>query len=94
MVWFGQAGAVSVGLAKDMNVTLPRGQKDQLKLSLQLPASLDAPLKQGQEVGKVLVTLDGKTVAEQALVTLQPVEEANVFVRVWHHIKKFFASLF
>jgi len=94
VVWFGQAGAVSVGLAKDMNVTLPRGQKDQLKLSLQLPASLDAPLKQGQEVGKVLVTLDGKTVAEQALVTLQPVEEANVFVRVWHHIKKFFASLF
>ncbi|RZU47241.1 penicillin-binding protein 6 [Fluviicoccus keumensis] len=94
VVWFGKADTVSVGLANDMNVTLPRGQKDQLKLSLQLPASLDAPIKAGQEVGKVVVTLDGKPVAEQALVALQPVEEANFFVRAWHHIKKFFASLF
>ncbi|MDO8331238.1 MAG: D-alanyl-D-alanine carboxypeptidase family protein [Fluviicoccus sp.] len=93
-VWFGKGDAVSIGLASDMNVTLPRGQKDQLKLTLQVPASLDAPLKLGQEIGKIVVTLDGKTVAEQALVTLQPVEEANFVVRIWHHIKKFFAGLF
>ncbi len=93
-VWFGKADTLSVGLANDLNVTLPRGQKDQLQLSLQLPASLDAPVKAGQAVGKVVVTLDGKPVAEQALVALQPVEEANFFVRVWHHIKKFFAGLF
>jgi D-alanyl-D-alanine carboxypeptidase (penicillin-binding protein 5/6) len=94
VAWFGKTDSVSVGLASDMNVTLPRGQKDQLQLSLQLPASLDAPIKAGQEVGKVLVMLDGKPVAEQALVALQPVEEANFFVRAWHHIKKFFAGLF
>ncbi|HEX5360654.1 MAG TPA: D-alanyl-D-alanine carboxypeptidase family protein [Fluviicoccus sp.] len=94
VAWFGKSDTVSVGLASDMNVTLPRGQKDQLQLSLQLPASLDAPIKAGQAVGKVVVTLDGKPVAEQALVALQPVEEANFFVRVWHHIKKFFAGLF
>ena len=93
-VWFGKGDSVSIGLASDMNVTLPRGQKDQLKLTLQVPASLDAPLKPGQEIGKIVVSLDGKTVAEQVLVTLQPVEEANFVVRIWHHIKKFFAGLF
>lgn len=93
-VWFGKGDSVSVGLASAMNVTLPRGQKDQLKLSLEIPASLDAPIQAGQNVGKIVVSLDGKPVAEQALVALQPVEEANFIVRFWHHIKKFFAGLF
>ncbi len=94
VVWFGTADHVTVGLANDMNVTLPRGQKDKLQISLQLAPSLNAPLAQGQEVGKIVATLDGKVVAEQALVTLQPVEEANFFVRVWHGIKRFFSNLF
>jgi D-alanyl-D-alanine carboxypeptidase (penicillin-binding protein 5/6) len=94
VVWFGTADHVTVGLANDMNVTLPRGQKDKLQINLQLAPSLNAPLTQGQEVGKIVATLDGKVVAEQALVTLQPVEEANFFVRVWHGIKRFFSNLF
>ncbi|PTQ87930.1 D-alanyl-D-alanine carboxypeptidase family protein [Agitococcus lubricus] len=94
VVWFGKNEHVSVGLANDMNVTLARGEKDKLQISLQLAPSLDAPLKQGQEVGKLVATLDGKTVAEQPLVTLQAVEEANFFVRIWHGLKRFFANLF
>lgn len=94
LVWFGKADNVSVGLANDLNVTLAKGQKDKLQISLQLAPSLNAPLTQGQEVGKLVATLNGKTVAEQALVTLQPVEEANFFVKIWHGIKRFFANLF
>ncbi len=94
VVWFGQADHVTVGLASDMSVTLPRGEKDQLQISLQLAPSLDAPIKQGQEVGKIIASLNGKPVAEQALVALQPVEQANFFVRVWHGIKRFFTNLF
>ncbi|MCP5174454.1 MAG: D-alanyl-D-alanine carboxypeptidase [Moraxellaceae bacterium] len=94
IVWFGKAQNVAVGLANDLNVTLAKGQKDKLQISLQLAPSLNAPLTQGQEVGKLVATLDGKTVAEQALVTLQPVEEANFFVKIWHGIKRFFANLF
>ncbi len=94
VVWFGKADHVSVGLASDLSVTLPRGEKDKLQISLQLAKSLDAPLKQGQEVGKIIATLNGQTVAEQALVALEPVEEANFFVRMWHGIKRFFSNLF
>lgn len=94
VVWFGQADHVSVGLASDMSVTLPRGEKDQLQISLQLAPSLDAPIKQGQEIGKIIASLNGKPVAEQALVALQAVEQANFFVRVWHGIKRFFTNFF
>lgn len=94
IVWFGQGDSVSVGLASDMNVSLARGQKDKLQISIQVPSSLDAPIKQGQEVGKIIATLDGKTVGEQALVALQPVEQAGFFTRIWHGIKRFFANLF
>ena len=94
VVWFGQADHVAVGLASDMSVTLPHGEKDKLQISLQLAPSLDAPLKQGQEVGKIIATLNGQTVAEQALVALAPVEEANIMVRMWHGIKRFFSNLF
>jgi len=94
VVWFGQADHVAVGLANDMSVTLPHGEKDKLQISLQLAPSLDAPLKQGQEVGKIIATLNGQTVAEQALVALAPVEEANIMVRMWHGIKRFFSNLF
>lgn len=94
VVWFGQGDSVSVGLANDMNVSLARGQKDKLQISIQVPNSLDAPIKQGQEVGKIIATLDGKTVGEQALVALQPVEQAGFFTRIWHGIKRFFVNLF
>ena len=94
VVWFGQSDHVSVGLANDMSVTLPRGEKDKLQISLQLATSLDAPIKQGQEVGKIIASLNGQPIAEQALVALQPVEEANFFVRMWHGVKRFFSNLF
>lgn len=94
VVWFGKDDHVSVGLASDMSVTLPRGEKDQLQISLQLAPSLDAPIKQGQEVGKIIASLNGKPVAEQALIAQQAVEEANFFVRMWHGIKRFFSNLF
>ena len=94
VVWFGQSDHVSVGLANDMSVTLPRGEKDKLQISLQLAKSLDAPIKQGQEVGKIIASLNGQPISEQALVALEPVEEANFFVRMWHGIKRFFSNLF
>ncbi len=94
VVWFGKSDHVTVGLASDMSVTLPRGEKDKLQISLQLAPSLDAPIKQGQEVGKIIASLNGQSVAEQTLIALEPVEEANFFVRMWHGIKRFFSNLF
>lgn len=93
-VWFGKTDIVKAGIANDLAVTLPRGQKDQLKTELVMNPEVDAPIAKGQELGKVNVVLDGKVIASQPLVAMEPVEEANFFVRIWHSIKRFFSNLF
>lgn len=92
-VWFGQTDQVSVGLANHLVVTLPRGQANQIKTQININPDLKAPIQKGQVVGKLLATLDGKTISEQPLVALQPVEEAGFFARLLDHLKIFFAKL-
>ena len=82
-VWKGDADEVVLGLAQPLRVTTRRGKYDQLKPSMELPATLVAPIKKGQQVGKVKVMLDGKVVAERPLVALQAVEGGGFFKRLW-----------
>ena len=51
---------------------------------MDVPKSLIAPIKKGQVIGKLRVTLDNKLIAERPIVALQAVEEANFFKRLWH----------
>ena len=91
-VWFGQTDTVSVGLANHLVVTLPRGQADKIQTQISIQPDLKAPIQQGQVVGKLLASLDGKTISEQPLVALKAVEEAGFFSRLLDHLKIFFAK--
>ena len=55
---------------------------------------LKAPIAKGQQVGEVVVTLGGETIATQPVVAMEAVEEAGFLVRIWHHLKRFLTSLF
>ena len=50
---------------------------------MDVPKTLVAPIKKGQKIGTLKVTLDGKVVAQRPLVALQAIEEANFFKRLW-----------
>lgn len=93
-VWFGKADQVKVGVANDVAMTMQRGEKDNVKVATVINPDLKAPLTVGQPVGKLTMTLNGQTIAEQPIVALEPVEEANFFVRLWQHIKLFFSHIF
>ncbi|HQV42365.1 MAG TPA: D-alanyl-D-alanine carboxypeptidase family protein, partial [Moraxellaceae bacterium] len=93
-VWFGQSDLVKVGIANDLSVSLPRGQRAQVKMKMVINTDVDAPIAKGQELGTLNAVLDGKVIASQPMVAMEPVEEANVFVRFWHSIKRFFSKLF
>ena len=93
-VWFGKQNEVQIGLAENFNVTMPKGQADKIKTQLVVQPKLNAPLAQGQVVGKLVASLDGKVIAEKPLVALKPVEEAGFFARMIDHIKMFFSNLF
>lgn len=93
-VWFGTEDQVQIGLHENFNVTMPKGQANEIKTQITVQPNLNAPLQQGQVVGKLTATLDGKTIAEKPLVALNAVEEAGFFSRLIDHIKLFFSNLF
>ena len=93
-VWYGKENTAQIGLAENFNVTMPKGQANNIKTQLVVQPKLTAPLQQGQVVGKYVATLDGKVIAEKPLVALQAVEEAGFFAKMIDHIKQFFSNLF
>jgi len=91
-VWKGAAETVAAGPAKDLYLTLPRGEAEKLKAELVSRQPLLAPIAAGQEVGTVRVTLDGKPVGEYPVVALDNVPEAGFFGRIWDTIRLWFDS--
>ncbi len=86
-VWKGQAEVVKAGFRGALVVTVPRGDADKLKAELLSQQPLLAPVKQGQTVGMLRVTLEGKPLGEFPLVALEPVAVAGMFGRAWDTLR-------
>lgn len=55
-VWLGEQPKVPVTVEKDLVVTLPRGARKDMKVSVSYEKPVPAPVKKGQPVGEVTVT--------------------------------------
>lgn len=93
-VWGGERGSVDVTVAEDVVVTIPRGGKKNLEASMDLGTVIKAPLTLGQELGRLLVVLDGETLADVPLSADAAIEPAGFFKRIWDAIVLFFVGLF
>ncbi|HEY0335271.1 MAG TPA: D-alanyl-D-alanine carboxypeptidase family protein [Stenotrophomonas sp.] len=82
-VWKGAQDQVQLGVAEPLLVMVQRGRYNDLKPSIEIPKNLQAPIKAGQAVGMVKVSLDGKIVAQAPLVAISAVEEGGFFKRLW-----------
>ncbi len=91
-VWGGKLDEVKLGVEENLSVTIPRGQRENMEVVLDLPRNIEAPLEAGQMVGKVVVTLNGDLVSETPLVALHDVEQGSIFKRVWDKVIKFFSG--
>ena len=90
-VRFGKVDQVNIGPLQDVVMTVPRGQAAQVKTEVKLNPEITAPIAKGDVLGKILVTLDGQPQGEQALVALEPVEEAGFFKKLWQRILALFS---
>jgi D-alanyl-D-alanine carboxypeptidase (penicillin-binding protein 5/6) len=87
-VWKGVKPQVKLGAAGALYVSVPKGEGDKLKTTLERTDPLVAPLTQGQRVGTLKVTTTGGTaVASVPLVVQEPVELAGLFGRAWDAIR-------
>ena len=78
-VWMGDREEVSLGLAKDLHVTIPRRQYDKLNARTELDPRIEAPISRGQKVGEVVVELDGETIMRRPLVALEDIAEGGLW---------------
>ena len=78
---------IQLGVASDVWVTVPAGQYASLKPTLNMSANLSLPLKQGQTVGRLILSSEGKQLVEVPLVALTPVAQAGWFGHWWNVIK-------
>jgi len=89
-VWKGMINSVKAGFLDDLYVSLPKGQADKVKASLESRQPLLAPVAAGQPIGAMKLTLDGKPYAEVPVVALENVALAGVFGRGWDSIRLLF----
>lgn len=81
-IYKGSADSLPLGLAQDLYVTIPRGQRNAIKAHMDVDKTIIAPAKKGQSFGSVNITLDGKPLAKRPLVALQDVPEGGL----WHRL--------
>jgi D-alanyl-D-alanine carboxypeptidase (penicillin-binding protein 5/6) len=91
-VWKGNERALKAGFDRELYVTVPKGQADKLKATLNSQKPLLAPIALGQKIGSMKVTLEGRDIAEVPVVALDKVESAGIFGRALDTIRLWFAK--
>ena len=86
-VWKGAGNEVKAGFQNDIIITVPKGDAENLKAELLTQQPLLAPVAQGQRVGTLRVSLEGKPIGEYPLVALEGVAVAGIFGRAWDTLR-------
>jgi D-alanyl-D-alanine carboxypeptidase (penicillin-binding protein 5/6) len=82
-IWKGATERVALGLAEDLYVTIPRRRYSDLKGTVNVNSQIIAPVKAGDKLGTVTVTLKNDTVATKDLIALNNVEKGGIFRQIY-----------
>ncbi|WP_110641311.1 D-alanyl-D-alanine carboxypeptidase family protein [Salinicola sp. CPA57] len=93
-VWGGASDTVRLGVQNEVSMTVPRGSADNLTARLNLPETLHAPIKAGQQVGTLEIKSGNEVLGQEPLVALEGVEEGGIFKRLWDSVVLFVTGLF
>jgi D-alanyl-D-alanine carboxypeptidase (penicillin-binding protein 5/6) len=80
-IWKGTEKKTDIGFHSDQFVTVPKGQREQLKATIETQQPLIAPIEKGARIGTLKIALNGKPYLELPLMALDSVALANVFSR-------------
>ncbi|MEY4730637.1 MAG: hypothetical protein RL020_1795 [Pseudomonadota bacterium] len=86
-IYKGVRSTLKAGFSDDVFVSLPKEQFAKLKANVVSKQPLLAPLKQGDKVGSMQLSVDGKMVAELPVLALEDVAIAGIFGRAWDSIR-------
>lgn len=90
-VTLSQIDSVAVHAREDVELLMPKNlEPEDLERTLSLQESVEAPVTEGQEMGAVELSYDGKVYATVPLVALNDVEASKVLI-FWANVQEFFS---
>ena len=89
-VWKGETDTLSLGVAEDYFLTIPKGRYDSLNSDTTLDPELTAPVEAGATLGTVTISMNDEELAVLPLVALAGVEEAGLWKRFKDEISLWF----
>jgi len=92
-VWQGENDQLNVGFEKDFILSVPKGQADKLQVTLNSQQPLEAPVRKGQTVGQMTLTLDGQPIGTYPVTALEEVPLAGWFGRTWDSLQLWIKNL-
>lgn len=89
-IWKGTSHHLNIGFLTDRYITIPKGQRDALKATLETRQPMIAPFNRGQQTGTLHLTLHDKPYLDLPVVALDDIPLANVFSRGVDNIRLLF----
>ena len=80
-IWKSEKEFTPLGLADDLYVTIPRGSFDNVKTVLNMPATLLAPIANGQPLAELQISLNDDTLVSRSLRALHDNPSGSLWQR-------------
>jgi len=93
-VWRGLHESLDVGIEAPARLTIPNGARGALAAEVTLDPVIKAPVRRGQILGLLRISLEGETMLERPVVALNGVDEAGLVSTLIDEVSLFFLSLF
>lgn len=85
-IYKGKGSEVKAGFTSDFHVTVPRGTAKAIQAQLITQHPLLAPVKRGQPLGTLRLTVEGKPVGDYPLLALEDIAVSGILGRGWDNI--------
>ncbi|MDH5632563.1 MAG: D-alanyl-D-alanine carboxypeptidase [Gammaproteobacteria bacterium] len=86
-VWMGERDKVAAGVSSDIVLTLARGRHHETRANLEFDHAVYAPVRRGQPLGTLKISLGDRQLVEAPLVALAPIDEGGLFSRLMDSIR-------
>lgn len=93
-VWFGEADELELAVGDNLQVLTTKTQQNKITTLVDIPDSVEAPIKKGQQIGKMMAVIDGKAVASVPIVATNDIEQSGFMSRMWQSMVRWMQNLF
>jgi D-alanyl-D-alanine carboxypeptidase (penicillin-binding protein 5/6) len=92
-LWAGAEDEIALGVERDIYLTIPRGQENNIKAVMNIDEIIKAPVTAGKVYGELVMSLNGEELLREPMVALQSIKEGGLFKRLWDGLVLFFSGL-